>query len=150
MLYRDPRQPATDEPGRIPGALLAFAADATARTLADPRWLGCALGEVLSEPKPGVWFGSRGAGPGAAGADGVRLDRRSRMLYDDWHVFINGESYRASGRDATLIRRLADRRALGPREMASLSAAARELLDDWLAAGWLRHDEAGRNEGGGT
>ena len=45
----------------------------------------------------------------------VRLDRRTRMLYDERHVFINGESFRAGGRDATLMRRLADRRALDAR-----------------------------------
>ncbi|MDP3137344.1 MAG: hypothetical protein Q8N17_13570, partial [Burkholderiaceae bacterium] len=51
--------------------------------------------------------------------------------------FINGESYRASGRDATLMRALADQRALGAGPMRRLSAAARELVGDWHAAGWL-------------
>ena len=133
-LYRDPKQPATDTPGRIPAALHAFAADAVARTLAAPRWLGCALGEVLSEPKPGVWFETA---PTQTGAGGVVLDRRSRMLYDDWHVFINGESFQAAGRDATLMRRLADQRSLSARERSALSPPARELLDDWVAAGWI-------------
>ena len=133
-LYRDPKQPATDAPGRIPAALHAFAADAVARTLAAPRWLGCALGEVLSEPKPGVWFETA---PTLTGAGGVVLDRRSRMLYDDWHVFINGESFQAAGRDATLMRRLADQRSLSARERSALSPPARELLDDWVAAGWI-------------
>ena len=133
-LYRDPKQPATDAPGRIPAALHAFAADAVARTLAAPRWLGCALGEVLSEPKPGVWFETA---PTQTGAGGVVLDRRSRMLYDDWHVFINGESFQAAGRDATLMRRLADQRSLSARERSALSPPARELLDDWVAAGWI-------------
>ena len=32
------------------------------------------------------------------------------MMYDEKHLFINGESYRASGRDATLMRRFADQR----------------------------------------
>ena len=144
-LYRDPKQPATDSPGRIPIALQAFAADAVARLLAAPRWLGCALGEVLSEPKPGVWFETAtgtvegGAGGGVGGVGGVSLERRSRMLYDDWHVFINGESFQAAGRDATLMRRLADRRLLSARELAALSPPARELLDDWVAAGWVLH-----------
>ena len=133
-LYRDPKQPATDAPGRIPAALQAFAADAVARTLAAPRWLGCALGEVLSEPKPGVWFETATM---LIGLGGVVLDRRSRMLYDDWHVFINGESFQAAGRDATLMRRLADQRLLSARERAALSLPARELLDDWIAAGWI-------------
>ncbi len=134
LLYRDPKQAATGTPGRIPAALQAFAADAVARTLAAPRWLGCALGEVLSEPKPGVWFET--ATPIVV-AGGVMLDRRSRMLYDDWHVFINGESFQAAGRDATLMRRLSDRRLLSARERASLSLPARDLLDDWIAAGWI-------------
>ena len=152
-LYRDPKQAATDAPGRIPAALQEFASDAIARTLADARWLACALGEVLSEPKPGVWFGApqdeaqQTAGASAdspeiaapvAPTAGVSLDRRTRMLYDDWHVFINGESFQAAGRDATLMRRLADQRVLSARDFAALSAPARDLLDDWLAAGWMK------------
>src|SRR5262249_34825668 len=112
VLYRDPRQSATATPGRIPAALRDYAADALQRWLARHGGIDCALGEVLSEPKPGVWFD-----PGAPLADGagVRLDRRTRMLYDERHVFINGESFRAGGRDATLLRRLADARGLDAR-----------------------------------
>ena len=136
-LYRDPKQPATAEPGRIPPTLQAFAGAAVARTLSDRRWLACALGEVLSEPKPGVWFETPVAVPEAGE---LRLDRRTRMLYDDWHIFVNGESYQAAGRDARLMRLLADERVLPLREQGLLSAAARDLLDDWLAAGWMRRD----------
>ena len=145
-LYRDPKQAATVEPARIPAALQAFAADAVARTLADARWLGCALGEVLSEPKPGVWFETPAGAPGAPGTGGVCLDRRSRMLYDDLHVFINGESFQAAGRDAKLMRRLADRRMLSARELAALSAPARDLLDDWVAARWMLRGDANQKE----
>ena len=136
-LYRDPRQSATDEPARIPEAMRAFAADSVARLLRDETALGCALGEVLSEPKRGVWFDAR---PVAATAERVSLDPRSCMLYDRSHVYINGESFRAAGRDASLMRRLADRRALTRRETAALSREARTLVHDWLAAGWLRAD----------
>jgi 50S ribosomal protein L16 3-hydroxylase len=134
VRYRDPRQAATDQPARIPVALQAFSAAAVARCQPAARSLARALGEVLSEPKPGVWFD---AAPGLGRSTGVRLDRRSRMLYDDDHVFINGESFRAGGRDATLIRRLADHRTLLGRDVARLSADARSLLDDWASAGWL-------------
>jgi 50S ribosomal protein L16 3-hydroxylase len=59
-------------------------------------------------------------------------------------VYINGESYRAGGRDATLMRRLADRRALGVADVARLGADARALLDDWVSAGWvISGDDAG-------
>ena len=138
-LYRDPTLDATTEPGRIPAALRGFAAQSVARLLADPNALACALGEVLSEPKRGVWFDAS-AQPLDASL-GVRLDQRTRALYDDAHVFINGESFRASGRDARLMRRLADHRALAAPDVAALSEGARALLDDWLDAGWLRLDD---------
>jgi 50S ribosomal protein L16 3-hydroxylase len=57
-------------------------------------------------------------------------------MYDAHHIFINGESYRASGRDATLMRRLADQRHLTQRELARASEAARDLLQSWCEAGW--------------
>jgi len=139
-LYRDPSQTATSAPGRIPAALQAFAIDAVARLVGDPDALGRALGEWLSEPKPSVCFD--GGAACVAGA-GIRLDRRTRMLYDDHHVFINGESFRAGGRDATLMRRLADRRGLQPDEVRRLSKPAARLLDDWACAGWLHSREEG-------
>jgi 50S ribosomal protein L16 3-hydroxylase len=67
----------------------------------------------------------------------LRLDRRTRMLYDVHHVYINGEAFRAAGRDAVLVRRLADRRALAARELARLSPEARALVEEWRRAGWL-------------
>jgi 50S ribosomal protein L16 3-hydroxylase len=139
-VYRDPEQAAVPHPAELPVALHTFAAAAVQRALREPGWLERALGEVLSEPKPAVWFDAAAAGldPGV----GVRLDRRTRMVYDRQHVFINGESFRAGGRDATLMRRLADRRALGARDVALLSADARALLDEWAAAGWLHGDAA--------
>jgi len=138
-LYRDPMQPATSDPGAVPAALQQFARDAVAAALKDPLALDRALGEYLSEPKPSVWFDPAERPRAAAGAGGgVALDRRTRMLYDARHVFINGESYRASGRDAALMRRLADRRRLGPGELARASAGARELLACWHEAGWLQ------------
>ena len=66
----------------------------------------------------------------------VVLDRKTRMLYDERHVFINGESFRAAGRDATLARRLADRRRLDARSVAGMSAEASQRLAEWLRAGW--------------
>ncbi len=70
-------------------------------------------------------------------ASGVALDRRTRMLHDARHVFINGESYRAAGRDARLMRRLADERRLDGRALRGASAGALELLADWCGSGWV-------------
>ena len=144
-LYRDPSQPATVTPGRVPEALQHFAADAVARATRDPQALQCALGEALTEPKPTAWFSPRGDWrPGL----GVRLDAGSRMLYDDRHVFLNGESWRAGGRDAALMRRLADRRCLGATEIARAGEAARELILQWIDDGWLH--PMGDGDGSGT
>jgi 50S ribosomal protein L16 3-hydroxylase len=134
VLYRDPELAATQQPARIPPELQTFAADAVRRLLEEPRELGCALGEAMTEPKPGVAFDEPGA-KWILGA--LLLDRRTRMMYDDHHVFINGESYRAAGKDASLMRRLADERCLGARAVRRASAAARSLLREWFSAGWL-------------
>lgn len=136
-LYRDPAQPATVEPARVPEALEAFARDAVQRLLDEPGLLQQALGEWLSEPKPATWF-EAGASSGRSGA--IRLDRRTRMLYDRDRIFINGESFDAAGRDARLMRCLADTRRLAPKECAMLSEGANSLLRAWLQAGWVRED----------
>ncbi len=141
-LYRDPAQPATDAPALVPPALHAFAADAVQRLLRDPSALACALGEVLSEPKRGVWFDTvLDDARTAAEWHGLALDQRTRMLYDERHVFINGESFRAAGRDARLMRRLADARRLSRAEVDALGTDASALVDEWLAAGWLRPEK---------
>jgi 50S ribosomal protein L16 3-hydroxylase len=136
-LYRDPQQAAMEHSGAIPDAMVDFAQKALEEALRDPLALRRALGEYLSEPKANVWFED---GDDAVGPGHVRLDRRTRMLYDQHHVFINGESFRASGRDAQLMQRLADARELTATEHKRLGAAAQDLLADWCAAGWMYVD----------
>ncbi len=134
VVYRDPKQDATLTPGRIPEALVDFGRAALERALADPDALSRALGEYLSEPKATVSFQIGDPLPDGLG---VRLDPRSCMLYDDRHVFMNGDSWRAAGRDAAALRQLADARCLSAREVSKASAALRELLDQWVEDGWL-------------
>ena len=133
-LYRDPAQPATAHPGAMPEGLEAFAVDALQRLLAERQSLACALGEVMTEPKPRIFF-DEAQGDWEVGA--VRLDRRTRMMYDPRHVFINGEGFRAGGADARLMQRLADERALDARQVQRASEGAQALLQDWFEAGWL-------------
>ena len=134
-LYRDPRQPATRRPAAIPARLQTFAAAAVRSLVAEPGATERVLGEVLSEPKAHVVF-ERARSPWRPGA--VELDRRTRMLYDAQHMYINGDSVRASGKDAVLLRRLADERGLDARVVRSASPAARAQLREWFAAGWLQ------------
>ncbi len=138
-LYRDPGQAATATPAAVPPALEDFARRALERHIADPQALPRALGEVLTEPKPNVWFEAQGV-DSIQGA--VGLSPRTKMMYDERHVFINGESFVAGGRDARLMRALADARTLTAAQRRQLSAPAGALLDEWLAAGWVQGDPA--------
>ncbi|MDB5741897.1 MAG: Cupin 4 family protein [Polaromonas sp.] len=145
-IYRDPAQPATGTPAALPPGLTAFAGQAVLQALKNPCALACALGEYMTEPKPGVWFDEpQGAWEGkaaGAGQSGVALDARTRMMYDEDHIFINGESYRAKGADAALMRRLADQRLLTVAQLRKAGAGASALLADWYAAGWLQQAQA--------
>jgi 50S ribosomal protein L16 3-hydroxylase len=139
-VYKDPKQPAVERPGELPAQLLEFARDALEDALKDPQSLARALGEYMTEPKPTVWFDALlpddFSGELALGV-AIRLDRRTKMMFDAQHIFINGESFRAGGRDATLMRRLADERCLNSKDLALTSSEARELLLTWSEAGWL-------------
>jgi len=136
--YTDPDQRATRRPARIPAALRRYA-DASVRRLVDDRDArATALGQALSEPKPGVWF-DRVEGAASIGRP-VRLDRRSRMLYDDRQVFLNGEACRVEHRNAKMLQRLADRGRVDAEELTALDAEGRAAIERWLAAGWLRFD----------
>ena len=136
--YRDPSQPASAPPAAVPAALQQFARRAVERAASDALAVERTLGEWLTEPKAQTWFESIMLHKAADARRGVHLDRRTRMAYDAWHVFINGESMRAAGRDAQLMRRLADERRLDADAVRRASAAARRQLREWLASGWLR------------
>ena len=148
-IYRDPRQAATATPAALPAGLATFAGQAVLEALKDPLALACALGEYMTELKPSVWFGESqqtwDADAVKTSQAGVHLDARTRMMYDSDHVFINGESYRAKGADANLMRLLADQRSLTARELRKASASAIALLGDWHDAGWLQQGPSGED-----
>ena len=141
-LYQDASQPATPAPAQLPSSLIEFAQQAVHDALKDPLALACVLGEYMTEPKASVWFDEALDSWTPRHPAGLCLDPRSRMMYDAHHVFLNGESYRARGADATLMQRLADQRRLSAVELRRASASALELLADWHAAGWLMHEPA--------
>ena len=135
VVYKDPKQPAVTKPGEIPADLYDFAREALKKALAEPLALERALGEYMSDPKPGVWFEPA---EDFGMIEGVELNRRTRMLYDAKHIFINGESYLAGGKDAKLMQQLADNRRLSVREVQQFSDDALELLSSWVDAGWAQ------------
>jgi 50S ribosomal protein L16 3-hydroxylase len=133
-VYQDRGQSATGSPGAVPPSLQQYAGQALKAALKDAHALQRALGEYLTEPKPTVWF-EPAARPSVLRE--VTLDRRTRMMYDRRHVYINGESCRAAGADAALLRELADRGVLRAVQVSRASEAARALLASWCEAGWI-------------
>ncbi len=134
-LYQDADQPAVKQAAAIPEGLADFAKFALQRALKDPHAMARALGEYLTEPKANVWF-EGGLAPKKIKA--VALDRRSRMMYDKHHIFLNGESWRAAGADARLMRLLADQRFLTNDDLREAGSDALALLKDWCEDGWLK------------
>jgi 50S ribosomal protein L16 3-hydroxylase len=134
-LYRDPKQIAVVQSGAIPDLRWWTSPAAHWLTRCVTPWhYTASLGEYLTEPKDQVSFQA-----GAVQSSGRQLilDRRTRMMYDTQHVFLNGDSFLASGRDAQLMRQLADGRCLDASDVQRLSKAARGLVDDWCEAGWM-------------
>jgi 50S ribosomal protein L16 3-hydroxylase len=138
VIYQDPRQTAAVRDAGIPPALQKFALQAVTKAVKDPQILNCLLGEALTEPKPNVWFDP--PHPDDLGQwswpCSIHLDRRTKMLFDPKHIFVNGESFRASGRDAKLLQKLANEKTLSAKEASILSAPAAELMQAWWEEGW--------------
>ncbi len=94
----------------------------------------------LSEPKAQVIFERpmralrRAAFHSRVRASGVRLDRRTRFLYDGPLIAINGECARVGHDISAPLRRLADTRELPPGRYA---APLLDRLHAWYLAGWL-------------
>jgi 50S ribosomal protein L16 3-hydroxylase len=150
-LYADRTQTATAQPGAIPADLQSFAQQAVAKALQDGTLMQQILGEYLTEPKQNVWFDAAPAAdkksakkskakPASAVQQSVRLDRRSRMMYDDKHVYLNGDSWKVAGKDAKLLRKLADARCLPASDVVAASAALQGALAQFIEQGWLHHD----------
>ena len=134
LLYRDPRQAATLHPAKIPEQMQVFAQKAIEKIVFQKHASQYALGEWLSEPKAQVWFDTQ---PFQELNKGVTLDRKTKMLYDDRCIYINGESWRCAGADAKTLHQLADKKCLNSKQILTASPMLSELLQNWLQAGWL-------------
>lgn len=135
------------DPTRHPAALGTAMIRQVERLLSGIRWNAATverfLGEYLSEPKQNVWFAppddplDASAFERRARRDGLRLDKKTRMLYRGAHIFINGESIAAPLAARAEARRLADRRAVIPRIRSSWW---QRTLHDWYRSGYVDFD----------
>lgn len=141
--YADPDLAPTLEPARIDGAMLRRAE----RMLRAVRWseetIARFMGTWLSEPKPTVFFSVPDSRLGAAafcraGArDGVHLDTRSQLLYDDTKIFMNGGQLEWPPGSRKVIARLGNERRLAHEDVAKINAVTAALLHDWYCDGYL-------------
>lgn len=133
--YRDPGLRPATRPARIGPELIAFADAQLARI----RWrrgdVAEFLGRYLSMPKPNVVFkGFTGRGPALARCE-VILDAKTRMLYLNSRLFINGEVLRPRASQRPPLAALADRRRAPGRMLAR--AGLGRLILEWHRSGYL-------------
>ena len=145
--FRDPKREPTAQPALVPTDLRKTLHQWVQDWRADERALLATLdgfiGRHLSEPKPQVFF-EPPSRPNTqkrfiqfASRHGVALDRRTRMLYDQTHLFVNGEVDPIKPNRA--LRLLADQRAWTPSQAAKI--LVNELINErvyyWYLAGWV-------------
>jgi 50S ribosomal protein L16 3-hydroxylase len=141
--YADPGLAPARHPARLPAAMVAAAHAALAAARPAPADTERFLLEYLSEPKAQVVFDRPARAMSAATfarrarREGLRLDRRTRMLTGRAGVAINGELHAVPARWRPVLGRLADRRALEGTSLERLTAELAGLLASWRAAGWL-------------
>ena len=141
--YADPDLKRAIEPARIGASMQRRYAELLDHVRWDRATVARFLGCWLSEPKPNVFFDvpqpamSHAAFARAARAQGVRLDARTQLLYDDVHVYVNGEATRWPDRDRDALARLANARLLAPTDVRPLARSTLSLLDDWYRHGYL-------------
>ena len=146
--YADPDLKPSQRPARIDPAMRRRIGAMLREIRWDAETVGRFLGCWLTEPKPTVSFDpprqprTRAAFAAAANRAGVRLDTRSQLLYDDRRHYINGEAIDRPRDGKGMLERLADVRALSPREIRSADAAVVSILYDWYRHGFL-HTDAG-------
>ena len=125
--------------GRIPSQMISFCEAALGRIDWSAKDARRFLGEYLSTPKPHVVFARSRAGIPLTRAR-LRLDAKTQLLYSGRWFFLNGESLRASARDARLLRALADQRTLAGRRLAGSPLAT--LVMQWHRSGYLHLERA--------
>ncbi len=136
--YADPDLRRQRHPGEIGRAMLTQIEATIARIKWDRQTVAEFAGLYLSEPKPSVFFDPPDAPltPAAfkrqARKQGVRLDRRSRLLFIGARFYLNGEAFDAPPGGLAGLQQLADARALPAPPEALLGC-----LYDWYTAGWL-------------
>ena len=142
--YADPGLAFSKHPAKIGDDMLGQVSRQFAKLAAKQDDIAIFLGEHLTEPKSTVWFTPMAKSLplarfiASAQKRGLRLHRKTRMLYRSKFVFINGESFQPTGKDKGVLQALADERSLAPAMLALASDDLLESLHQWAGDGWLQ------------
>jgi 50S ribosomal protein L16 3-hydroxylase len=144
--YTDHGVPPTRTPARLPTSFVEATLAALARTKPTRTQARDVLLTFLTEPKVNIVFVrparalSTTTLRAAALRRGLRLDPRTRMLYANRAIAINGELLEVGARDPSLMHLLADQRMLASAQARRLAASWWQELAAWHRAGWLHLD----------
>jgi 50S ribosomal protein L16 3-hydroxylase len=141
--YADPDLPPTKRPAEIDRTMLMDVSSKLANIRFTEEDITVFLGEYLSEPKSSIFFTPPSRTPTlarftqAAAQRGLTLSRKTRMLYRNRHLFINGESFTLSRADKAPLITLANTRKLEGQDVSLSSPDVLEALFTWYRNGWL-------------
>lgn len=142
--FRDRGITPSRHPARLPKWMIHQAHRQLLQRQPSQRDIALALLRQLSEPKPNVAFDApqrpmtvaRFAEAGRRA--GLQTDRRTRMLYSNRTLAINGELVTlADAAERLALQSLADQRLLAAHTCLVLSTATWTRLFDWYLTGWL-------------
>ncbi|KAG0191971.1 hypothetical protein DFQ28_010497 [Apophysomyces sp. BC1034] len=127
--YADPWQrPVGDHPAALPRELVGHVADLVERMHWSRADIAEFVGSYLSEPKSSVFFNppartlSHNAFASRIAKNGIELDPKTILLYDDARYYLNGESATLVRSCRTMVTMLADQRAVPGEKFALLAA----------------------------
>ena len=141
--YADPGLKPTKRPAQIADDMVERIAGKLEKLRSTREDLVIFLGEHLSEPKPSVYFDAPTRKltmlqfAKSAARDGIKLHRKTRMLYRGKFVFINGESVMPEAADRKLLQALADDRLLAGTAWGAASEDLKASLHQWHLDGWI-------------
>ena len=141
--YSDPELGPSAQPAKIGDSMISSVSRELNKLSSTPEDIAIFLGEYLSEPKASVIFDypekpmTAARFQAAALKRGLRLTRKSRLLYRNKYIFMNGESFQPGSSDKRLLQQLGDQRALAADRVAACSSDLNESLYQWYCDGWL-------------
>lgn len=153
--YADPGLAPARHPGRLPAGMVTAVHEALSTARPSRGDTERFLLEYLTEPKGNVVFERVDVVPTLAAftrrvrRDGLRLDRRTRMLVGGMGIALNGELVPTPASWRPVLHQLADRRDLGGAALGTAPGGLMTLLREWWAAGWMHVGHPERNCGGG-